>query len=267
KLHPKKAKMAKKLVPTNKTAPKDAPMYRPKRVFGTSRSTNVPTVNIIAEKPVAKQIIGYSRRRQRPKASQDAQIQEKSVVEEDTKNGVISSLSVNVDENSSAKGTKNRSKKNVCFQEPLHQSIPTIGKEEVHTPYALRSTTSSVSKSRLLDTPYHSAENCSKCRLHKLESSSYWLAQIKLAELAEKHFVAATFFRLAHECRAEPVLTLRMELRRYLARHSSLSTETEWNSVSHSYGLLEGESSVGRLDSTHGNPSDDARRYSAFDLD
>ncbi|PIA59183.1 hypothetical protein AQUCO_00400212v1 [Aquilegia coerulea] len=260
--------MAKKPVPTNKAAWKDAQLYGPKCVFGTSRSTNAPTVNIIAEKPVKKQTIGYYRR-QRPKVSQDAPIQEKSVVEEGTKNEAISSVSdnVNADENSSARETKSRSKKNVCFQEPLDQSIPDIGKEEVHTPYALRSTTSSVKKSTLLDTPYQSAENCSNCKLHKLESSSYWLAQIKLAELAEKHFVAATFFRLAHECSAEPVLTLRMELRRYLTRHTWLSTKTDWISVSHSYGLLEGESSVGRLDSTLGDTGHDARRYSAFDFD
>ncbi|OMO73815.1 hypothetical protein CCACVL1_17133, partial [Corchorus capsularis] len=52
-------------------------------------------------------------------------------------------------------------------------------------------------------TPYHSAQNCSKCRFDRLETSSYWLAQIKLADSVSKHFVSASYFRLASESKAE----------------------------------------------------------------
>lgn len=52
-------------------------------------------------------------------------------------------------------------------------------------------------------TPYLSALNCSKCRLDRLEMSSYWLNQIRLSEAVGKHFVSAAFFRLALECHAQ----------------------------------------------------------------
>lgn len=52
-------------------------------------------------------------------------------------------------------------------------------------------------------TPYQSAERCSKCRFDRLETSAYWLGQIKLAESVGKHFVSAAFFRLALESKAE----------------------------------------------------------------
>lgn len=58
-------------------------------------------------------------------------------------------------------------------------------------------------KSRVPSTPYLSAEKCGKCRFDKLETSSYWISQIKLAESVGKHFVSANFFKIAIECRAE----------------------------------------------------------------
>lgn len=61
----------------------------------------------------------------------------------------------------------------------------------------------SLVKSVAPETPYQSAKNCTKCRLDRLESSSYWLAQIKLAESVGKHFISAMFFRLALDCHAE----------------------------------------------------------------
>lgn len=57
-------------------------------------------------------------------------------------------------------------------------------------------------------TPYQTAENCSKCRFDKLETSAYWHAQIKVAEAAGKHSVSAAFFRLALECHAQVIFLL-----------------------------------------------------------
>ncbi|KAG2397617.1 uncharacterized protein HKW66_Vig0141470 [Vigna angularis] len=54
-----------------------------------------------------------------------------------------------------------------------------------------------------ISTPFHTADNCSKCRFDKLETSSYWVGQIKMAESVGKHFVASDFFRLAFESQAE----------------------------------------------------------------
>jgi hypothetical protein len=53
------------------------------------------------------------------------------------------------------------------------------------------------------ETPFFSAQNCSSCTLHPLESADYWLAHIRLAESVGKHGVSAAFFRLAFECQAQ----------------------------------------------------------------
>ncbi|KAF8403029.1 hypothetical protein HHK36_011124 [Tetracentron sinense] len=95
----------------------------------------------------------------------------------------------------------------------------------------------SLSKPRISVTSYHSAQNCSNCRLDRLQTSSYWISQIKLAEHVGKHFVSATFFRLAFESNAE--------LKRYLARHESLYTETGWGDVLFIYGLVKDVSNTG----------------------
>ncbi|KAF3966460.1 hypothetical protein CMV_009446 [Castanea mollissima] len=74
------------------------------------------------------------------------------------------------------------------------------------TPVAPRSLT----RAKSPGTPYHSAENCSKCRFNRLETSSYWLSQIKLAESVGKHFVSVAFFRLTVESKAElPIFHVR----------------------------------------------------------
>ncbi|MED6209531.1 hypothetical protein PIB30_055612 [Stylosanthes scabra] len=87
-------------------------------------------------------------------------------------------------------------------------------------------------------TPFYTAAHCSKCRFDRLETSSYWIGQIKLAESVEKHFVAVDFFRLALESQAEPIRNLRMELKRYLLRHGYLSEQKLWKEVSVRYGLF-----------------------------
>ncbi|MED6216877.1 hypothetical protein PIB30_012338 [Stylosanthes scabra] len=91
-------------------------------------------------------------------------------------------------------------------------------------------------------TPFYTAAHCSKCRFDRLETSSYWIGQIKLAESVGKHFVAADFFRLALESQAEPIRNLRMELKRYLLRHGYLSEQKLWKEVSVRYGLLKTQS-------------------------
>lgn len=62
--------------------------------------------------------------------------------------------------------------------------------------------------------------NADKKRGRVLKSALYWLEQVKLAELMEKHAVAIGFFRLAIECEAEPVDLLREELIAYRKRYS-----------------------------------------------
>ncbi|KAL9683293.1 hypothetical protein QQ045_015113 [Rhodiola kirilowii] len=86
-------------------------------------------------------------------------------------------------------------------------------------------------------TLYHSAQNCRRCRNDKLESSSYWIEQIKLAEFVGKHFASIMFFQLEHECNAEPARSLKIELKRYLSRHGHLVRQKEWIEVLRNYGL------------------------------
>ncbi|XP_047086645.1 fibrous sheath CABYR-binding protein-like [Lolium rigidum] len=76
------------------------------------------------------------------------------------------------------------------------------------------------------ETPFFSAQNCSSCTLHPLESADYWLAHIRLAESAGKHGVSAAFFRLAFECQAQPLHRIQGELRNYVVRHESAITLT-----------------------------------------
>ncbi|XP_014522245.1 uncharacterized protein LOC106778769 [Vigna radiata var. radiata] len=88
-----------------------------------------------------------------------------------------------------------------------------------------------------ISTPFRTAQHCSKCRFDRLETSSYWVGQIKMAESVGKHFVASDFFRLALESQAEPIRKLQMELRRYLLRHEYLWEQKEWREVAASYGV------------------------------
>ncbi|MQM05715.1 hypothetical protein Taro_038541 [Colocasia esculenta] len=108
-----------------------------------------------------------------------------------------------------------------------------------------RTPMSSVKPTVLLGTPFYSAKSCSKCRFDRLESAPYWLNQIKLAESVGKHFVSVAFFRLALECNAEPIRSLKSEIKRYMARHSSLHVVTVWKEVCRDYGLLNEDLSVG----------------------
>ncbi|KAL1558570.1 hypothetical protein AAHA92_09018 [Salvia divinorum] len=134
-------------------------------------------------------------------------------------------------------------KKTVCFQEKGPEKNSDDGNAaEPHTPL-----NAIIAKPRVA-TPFYSAEKCSKCRFDKLETASYWLSQIKLAESVGKHWVSAALFGLAFDCNAEPVRNLRVELRKYLARHEHVSEEEEWRKMKISYGLVkENAVQTGRL--------------------
>lgn len=94
---------------------------------------------------------------------------------------------------------KPKKKKIVGFQEKVDEEDAT----SVSAPRTPVQLSSSLRKPRRSGTPYHTAQNCRRCKIDKLESFSYWIEQIKLAESVGKHFVSAAFFHLAHECNAE----------------------------------------------------------------
>ncbi|KAI3427680.1 uncharacterized protein J3R85_009250 [Psidium guajava] len=144
-------------------------------------------------------------------------------------------------------------KKSVCFEE---KSPKNLGDENVVGPQTpVQGPFAAVAKPRRSGTPYHTAENCSKCRFDRLETASYWLGHIKLAEPVGKHFVSANFFRMALECNAEPIRNLRIELKRYLARHLHLSEEAEWRNLSLGYGILKDEPDSGHRNLDSGKAS------------
>ncbi|KAL3829168.1 hypothetical protein ACJIZ3_017970 [Penstemon smallii] len=105
----------------------------------------------------------------------------------------------------STKSTKpsqtTQKKKTVCFKENLGDNNGKfLGDESV---MELQTPVKVLAKATDSFTPYKSAERCSKCRFDRLETSAYWLGQIKLAESVGKHFVSASFFQLAFDCKAE----------------------------------------------------------------
>ncbi|CAL9056895.1 uncharacterized protein LOC135677214 [Musa acuminata AAA Group] len=126
----------------------------------------------------------------------------------------------------------------VCIQETKTAAVTKTSRKDEHQE-AVGTPTSST-KPTVAGTPYLSALNCSKCKLDQLESSTYWLAQIRLAESTGKHFVSAAFFRLALECHAQPLHRLRIELRDYVTRHQVNSMESVWVDLSRAYGLGKG---------------------------
>ncbi|XAR59771.1 hypothetical protein NMG60_11015735 [Bertholletia excelsa] len=129
--------------------------------------------------------------------------------------------------------------------------------EGSRTPPVVGATPASAARQRVSGTPYQTAERCSKCRFDRLETSSYWLGQIKLAESVGKHFASAAFFRLALESKAEPIRNLRSELKRYVARHDGLSSEAEWREASVSYGLIQADANGGSSDQTRKDPAEE----------
>ncbi|KAA0035332.1 uncharacterized protein E5676_scaffold84G00290 [Cucumis melo var. makuwa] len=196
---------------------------RQKRVFGTVRSSNIPIKPVVNEKPLTKPVIGGVKKQPKPRLPQI-------------------SVNATVDRKINEKLNPRLKKKSPGIQQQVTETAVKDLRDgddvvEPQTP---------VARPRFLKlknggTPYHTAEKCSNCRFDKMETSSYWVAQIKLAESVGKHFVSADFFRLAYVCNAEPIRNLKVELKRYLTRHEHLSMNTEWKDVSLSYGLLQND--------------------------
>ncbi|XP_055835294.1 uncharacterized protein LOC129903800 [Solanum dulcamara] len=218
-----KSRFNKNISKAPKLQSKEPSILRQNRVFGTVRSTNVPP-KTVSGKPLAKSSSGVSQKTLKsPKKTQSLT---DSAVNPATENA----KKANVEENRA----KPR-KKSVCFQENRDVAAAAEPITPVKSPV--------LAKPRLSGstTPFHSAEKCSKCRFDRLETSSYWLSQIKLAENVGKHSVSAAFFRLALDSKAEPFRNILLELKRYLRRHKHLSESKEWNEVCFSYGLLKDE--------------------------
>lgn len=159
--------------------------FRQNRVFGTVKSTNIPT-KTVSGKPLPKSSSGVV---QKPLKSP-----------ENTKSLTDSAVNPTTENAKKAVIKENRAKprkKSVCCQENRGVVAATEPKTPVKSPV--------LAKPRLSGstTPFYSAGKCSKCRFDRLETSSYWLSQIKLAENVGKHSVSAAFFRLALDSKAE----------------------------------------------------------------
>ncbi|KAL4611014.1 hypothetical protein ACB092_08G093000 [Castanea dentata] len=237
KSRPIKPKTNRNATESTKNLNKEPPISRQRRVFGTVRNTNVH-VKTVTEKPIIKPI------------SRIAQKQPKSTrTTLPTTDTAAEPVTEALEQSTPEKTIPKLKKKIVSFPEEVEENDATnLEANNVvlpKTPVAPRPLT----RAKSPGTPYRSAENCSKCRFDRLETSSYWLSQIKLAESVGKHFVSAAFFGLAFESKAEPIRSLRVELKRYLIRHGYPSEQTEWRQVSASYGLLKDRSNTGEVDS------------------
>ncbi|KAK6926810.1 hypothetical protein RJ641_008529 [Dillenia turbinata] len=227
----------KEIMEAQKPISKDLPKQGSKRVFGTARSTNV-ILKPTTEKPMTKPRIVVTRKptkqvQESPRTGNNDQVKPNHATQ---------------NKDSSDKPKPGSAKNSVCFQERSKISVPE-NNNSVNTPVQTPARSPAPNKPRISGTPYHTAENCSKCRFDRLETSSYWLSQIKLAESVGKHFVSAAFFRLALESKAEPTRNLRVELKKYMARHGHLASTTEWREVSKSYGLYKEENNAAETDS------------------
>ncbi|KAK4440761.1 hypothetical protein Salat_0411000 [Sesamum alatum] len=213
-----------------------APLTREKRVFGTARNPNIPEKAATGKPGKHKPSSGLLK--QAAKTSPETR-------------SPLSGHPISRTKNSSENNPK---KKNVRFQE---KEVARNGKfsrdENVLEPQTPLKSPVVSAKPRLSATPYRSAEKC------RLETSAYWLGQIKLAESVGKHSVSAAFFQLAFECKAEPIRNIRVELKKYLSRHEYLNMEEVWRKVSLSYGLVKEGSSQdegnGKIDDEEANGS------------
>jgi hypothetical protein len=154
---------------------------RQKRAFGTAWNTNVN----IPKKPVSDNI------KTKPKTT-IAQKQPRQLIQATQSTEKESPQNIN----------PIKTKKSDTFPQQFAEktTLKENDSEEPKTPV----TTSHVKgKSNVQATPFYSAVNCSKCRFDRLETSSYWVGQIKLAESVGKHFVAYGFFKLAFKSQAE----------------------------------------------------------------
>ncbi|KAJ0978228.1 hypothetical protein J5N97_013702 [Dioscorea zingiberensis] len=189
--------------------------YRAKPAFGIPRSTNIPAKK---EKPPSKWQPTITSKPRKPV---------EKFTKPDTRKNSPAEAAVD--------GGKNASKDSLqkLQQQVTIQDLGPVTEEGVmkSDEQSMVQTPVSLVKSLAPETPYQSAQNCSKCRLDRLESSSYWLTQINLAESVGKHFISAAFFRLALDCHAES------ELKYYVKRHGAIPTDALWDELCESYGL------------------------------
>lgn len=158
---------------------------RQKRVFGAAQNPNIPS-NAVPEKPKKKATSVLLEKSSKPTQSPPATLPNPEAKNSSEKNAIM------------------LKKKSVSFQEKENdKGGNSLQKGRVSEPQTPVQLSSVATKPRLSVTPYHSAEKCSKCRLDRLETSSYWLNQIKMAETVGKHFLSAAFFRLACKSKAE----------------------------------------------------------------
>ncbi|KAI3450533.1 hypothetical protein Pfo_007198 [Paulownia fortunei] len=206
------------------------PLLRVKRVFGTARNPNIPSKTAPGKPAKGKPSSELLKNAAKPSQATRSPLPGPPIVEA---------------KNSSEKNPARPKNKSVSFQEnEVERHGKFLDDGNVMEPRTPVKSPAVQAKPRLSATPYHSAERCSKCRFDRLETSAYWLCQIKLAESVGKHSVSAAFFRLAFECKAEPIRNIRVELKKYLARHEYLNGEEEWKKLSVSYGLMKEENSV-----------------------
>ncbi|KAJ8543912.1 hypothetical protein K7X08_025530 [Anisodus acutangulus] len=227
KFQPVKSRFNKNISKAPKIQSKEPSISRQNRVFGTVRNTNVPT-KTVSGKPLTKSSCGVPQKQ--PKSPRKTQSVTDSAANPATEN---------VKKATEEENRARLKKKSVCF----HENRDTVAASEPKTP----AKSPILVKPRLSGsgTPFHSAEKCSKCRFDRLETSTYWLSHIKLAETVGKHSVSAAFFRLALESKAEPFRNILLELKKYLRRHKHLSEAKEWQEVCFSYGLLKDEGNSG----------------------
>lgn len=160
---------------------------RQKRVFGTVRSSNIP-IKTVNEKPLAKPLVGAVKKQ--PKSTRLTQIAVNSTADQ--------------------KITEKLNPRSKKKSPSVKQQVTETALKDLRVENDVVEPQTPVGRPRLLKlknagTPYHTAEKCSNCRFDKMETSTYWVAQIKLAESVGKHFVSADFFRLAYVCNAEVV--------------------------------------------------------------
>ncbi|KAI3748262.1 hypothetical protein L6452_11231 [Arctium lappa] len=217
---------------------KEAPIQKHRRTFGTVRNPNVPS-KTLPEKPKAKTSNQISIKQPKTE-SEIGRVPKTESAKKTPQNGSNEKAGL-------------RKKKSVSFPEKLEESVTKKSPaEEVNGVKTPVRPPFSVKPIRIPGTPYLSAEKCSSCRFDRLETASYWLGQIKSAESVGKHFVSAAFFRLANDCKAEPVRTIQVELKKYLTRYDHLSTKAEWKEVSYMYGILKKERKS-KSNEDHGN--------------
>nr|XP_010920884.1 uncharacterized protein LOC105044624 isoform X2 [Elaeis guineensis] len=210
---------------------------RPKRAFGVARSSNIPVEKSLSKPPTTKTCkpwkpSGNATKPVKMDASAIAVTgKDRKAANEDVAGG-----------DSSKTKTSTKKHQHVSFQDPVAAEA-VDGDEKIAQQEEICTPMSSI-KSAVPGTPYHSAQGCSKCRLDKLETSTYWLTQIKLAESVGRHSVAAAFFRLASECQAQPFHKLQMELKNYVVRHRVSSAESLWSDLLKAYELSNDEANA-----------------------